>query len=83
MGQGAQTAMSQIAAEVLGVSMERMHFQEPDTGRVADSGATVASRGTIMGGGAMKIAAEKIRSIMKNVISDKLNFFFVHVSFSE
>ena len=73
MGQGAQTAMSQIAAEVLGVSMERMHFQEPDTGRVADSGATVASRGTIMGGGAMKIAAEKIRSIMKNVISDKLN----------
>lgn len=64
MGQGAQTALAQIVAEVLGVSMERIRFQEPDSGRVADSGPTVASRGTIMGGGAAKIAAENIRDIM-------------------
>ena len=64
MGQGAQTALAQIVAEVLGVSMERLRFQEPDSGRVADSGPTVASRGTIMGGGAAKIAAENIRQIM-------------------
>ncbi len=65
MGQGAQTAMSQITAEVLGVSMERIRFLQPDTGRVADSGPTVASRGTIMGGGAVKIAAENIRFILE------------------
>ena len=65
MGQGAQTAMSQITAEVLGISMERIRFLQPDTGRVADSGPTVASRGTIMGGGAVKIAAENIRFILE------------------
>ena len=65
MGQGAQTAMSQITAEVLGISMRRIRFLQPDTGRVADSGPTVASRGTIMGGGAVKIAAENIRFILE------------------
>ncbi len=64
MGQGAQTAMSQIVAEVLGLKMQRLRFLIPDTGRVADSGPTVASRGTIMGGGAAKIAAENVRALM-------------------
>ena len=73
MGQGARTVMSQIAAEVLGISLSGVHFQEPDSGRVADSGATVASRGTIMGGGAMKIAAENVRKIMENVAREKFN----------
>jgi len=70
MGQGAQTAMSQIVAEVLGIDVKRIRFLEPDTGRVADSGPTVASRGTIMGGGAAKIAAENIRKMMVNVALD-------------
>ena len=61
MGQGAQTQMSQIAAEVLGISMERIQFLNTNTSRVPDSGPTVASRGTIMGGAAAKDAAEKVR----------------------
>jgi CO/xanthine dehydrogenase Mo-binding subunit len=44
--------------------MSRIRFLQPDTNRVADSGPTVASRGTIMGGGAAKIAAENIYKIM-------------------
>jgi len=64
MGQGAQTAMAQIVAEVLGVEMQRIRFLQPDTVRVADSGPTVASRGTIMGGGAAKIAAENVKNIL-------------------
>ncbi len=71
MGQGARTAMSQIAVEVLGLPLSRIHFQEPDSGRVADSGATVASRGTTMGGGAMKIAAENVRKIMEETAREK------------
>lgn len=73
MGQGAKTAMSQIAAEVLGLPLSQINFQEPDSGRVADSGATVASRGTIMGGGAMKIAAENVRKIMEETAREKFN----------
>jgi CO/xanthine dehydrogenase Mo-binding subunit len=58
MGQGAQTQMSQIAAEVLGISLERIRFLNTNTSRVPDSGPTVASRGTIMGGSAAKKGAE-------------------------
>jgi CO/xanthine dehydrogenase Mo-binding subunit len=67
MGQGAQTQMSQIAAEVLGISMDRIQFLNTNTSRVADSGATVASRGTVMGGSAAKKAAEKVRITLLEV----------------
>jgi CO/xanthine dehydrogenase Mo-binding subunit len=64
MGQGAQTQMSQIAAEVLGISMDRIQFLNTNTSRVPDSGQTVASRGTIMGGSAAKRAAEIVRATL-------------------
>lgn len=67
MGQGAQTQMSQIAAEVLGISMDRIRFLNTNTSRVPDSGPTVASRGTIMGGSAAKKAAEIVRATMLEV----------------
>ncbi len=52
MGQGAQTALSVIVAEELGIPLSRIKFLNTDTDRVPDSGPTVASRGTIMGGNA-------------------------------
>ncbi len=61
MGQGAQTQMAQIAAGVLGIGMERIRFLNTNTSRVPDSGPTVASRGTIMGGSAARKAAEAVR----------------------
>ncbi len=64
MGQGAQTQMSQIAAEVLGISLDRIRFLNTNTSRVPDSGPTVASRGTIMGGSAAKKAAEIVRATL-------------------
>ena len=70
MGQGAQTQMSQIAAEVLGISMDRVRFLNTNTSRVPDSGPTVASRGTIMGGSAAKKAAELVRATLLEVGSD-------------
>jgi len=70
MGQGAQTQMSQITAEVIGISMDRIQFLNTNTSRVADSGATVASRGTIMGGSAAKDAAEKVRTTLLEVAAD-------------
>lgn len=70
MGQGAQTAMSQIAADVLGISMERIQFLNTNTSRVPDSGPTVASRGTIMGGSAAKKAAELVRATLLSTASE-------------
>jgi len=74
MGQGAQTQMSQIAAEVLGVTMDRIQFLNTNTSRVPDSGPTVASRGTIMGGSASKKAAEIVRAIMISAAADMTGF---------
>ena len=70
MGQGAQTQMSQIAAEVLGISMNRIRFLNTNTSRVPDSGPTVASRGTIMGGSAARNAAQIVRSTLLEVGAD-------------
>jgi CO/xanthine dehydrogenase Mo-binding subunit len=70
MGQGAQTQMSQIAAEVLGISMDRIRFLNTNTSRVPDSGPTVASRGTIMGGSAAKKAAEIVRATLLEACAD-------------
>jgi CO/xanthine dehydrogenase Mo-binding subunit len=67
MGQGAQTQMSQIVAEALGIPIGRVRFLNTDTSRVADSGPTVASRGTIMGGAAAKNAAEIVRATLLDV----------------
>ncbi len=70
MGQGAQTQMSQIAAEVLGISMDRIQFLNTNTSRVPDSGPTVASRGTIIGGSAAQRAAEIVRTTLLGAAAD-------------
>jgi CO/xanthine dehydrogenase Mo-binding subunit len=61
MGQGMRTAHAQIVAEVLGISLDRITFLTTDTSATMDGGPTVASRGTLAGGRAMMIAAEKLR----------------------
>ena len=73
MGQGAQTVMSQITAEIFGISMERIRFLNTNSSRVPDSGPTVASRTTVMGGNAAKLAAEKVVSRMKPVAAQILD----------
>ncbi|MBX2992131.1 MAG: xanthine dehydrogenase family protein, partial [Bacteroidetes bacterium] len=67
MGQGAQSSMSHIVAEVLGITLDRIQFLNTNTSRVPDSGPTVASRGTIMGGSAAKRAAEIVRATLLDV----------------
>ncbi len=61
MGQGLTTVMLQLAAESLGVPIDRVQMAPVDTSRVPDSGPTVASRGTMMSGLAVLDAAAKLR----------------------
>ncbi len=58
-GQGLKTIFSQIAAEELGCRFEDIMFMDTDTSVIPDSGATVASRSTTMGGSAVRNAAKK------------------------
>lgn len=67
-GQGLRTTFSIIAAEVLGLEVEDIYYLEQDTGLVPDSGPTVASRSTLMGGGAVKAAAELVRERLEQLL---------------
>lgn len=60
-GQGLKTTYSIIAAEVLGTTPDSICYLELNTGITPDSGPTVASRSTLIGGGAVKDAAEIIK----------------------
>ncbi|HSE16879.1 MAG TPA: xanthine dehydrogenase family protein molybdopterin-binding subunit [Pyrinomonadaceae bacterium] len=50
IGQGTNTIFSQIAAEALGLDFESIEIVQPDTGRVPNSGPTVASRTSMVVG---------------------------------
>ncbi|MFB6291630.1 MAG: xanthine dehydrogenase family protein molybdopterin-binding subunit [Candidatus Bipolaricaulia bacterium] len=67
MGQGAETVLTQIAADAIGVSVESVSLTEIDTSRVPDSGPTVASRTTTMAGNAIIDAVNKLKKRISSV----------------
>lgn len=64
-GQGAATALSQIAAESTGVSLERIKFGRPDTDITPDSGTSTASRLTYVVGRAVYEAGKALREELR------------------
>lgn len=71
-GQGSESAMLLICAEELGVDVERIRYRRPSTSNIPDSGTTVASRGTIMGGGAVTLAARELKRKIAEAFCGKL-----------
>lgn len=59
VGQGAHTALKQMAAEAVGVSVDLVEIDMSDTSTSEDSGSASASRLTYMSGNAIIGAAEK------------------------
>ncbi|MBL6966412.1 MAG: xanthine dehydrogenase family protein [Anaerolineales bacterium] len=72
-GQGSRTIFTMIAAETIGVAPERIHMLRPDTDTALESGPTVASRASMVGGNAARVAAEKIRQRLDLSAADLLN----------
>jgi CO/xanthine dehydrogenase Mo-binding subunit len=71
-GQGSRTVFTLIAAETLGVVPERIHMLRPDTDTAIESGPTVASRSTMLGGNATRVAAEKLDRLLRYAASSTL-----------
>ncbi len=67
-GQGLRTTFSIIAAEILGIHINSVCYLEMDTGKVPDSGPTVASRATLMGGSAVRNAANDIKERLSDLL---------------
>ncbi len=59
VGQGAHTVLVQMAADAVGVPMERVRLISHDTAETKTSGSASASRMTFMAGNAIRGAAEK------------------------
>jgi CO/xanthine dehydrogenase Mo-binding subunit len=57
MGQGSKTTLRKIVARSLGMPVEDVIYENPDTDRVPDSGPTVASRTVMIVGGLLQKAA--------------------------
>lgn len=72
-GQGLESAMILQLVEELGVKRERIRYRRPSTANIGDSGATVATRGTIMGSGAVVNAAKELKQQMAAILAPLLN----------
>lgn len=71
-GQGSESVMMLVLAEELGVKLERIRYRRSSTSNIPDSGTTVATRGTIMGGSAVVLAAEKFKAHLSKHLADRL-----------
>ncbi len=71
-GPGSRTVYTIIAAEELGVNMKRIIMLRPDTNTAIDSGPTVASRSTMVGGNAVRNAARNLAQTINLAASDLL-----------
>jgi len=72
-GQGLKTAFCQIAAEELGIDMKHITFLEANTLISPDSGSTVASRSTLVGGNSVLNAAMRARKALSEFLAGQYN----------
>ncbi len=71
-GQSHQTVLAQIVADELGVRLEDVHVTTGDTRRMAYAVGTFASRGAVMSGNAVALAARVVRAKALRIAADAL-----------
>ena len=72
VGQGIETSMAQIAADELGVDLARVRVVHGDTDVVPRGLGSFASRGTMLGGGAVYLAARRAASAARRIAASAL-----------
>lgn len=79
-GTGSRTVFTLIAAETLGLHPRHFHMLLPDTDTAFDSGPTVASRSTVLGGNAVRVAAMRLDNLMIRAAADLFGCLDAQVS---
>jgi len=72
IGQGSKTVHTQIVADALGVPYDTVTMDNSNTDSSAVCTGTFASRGTFIGGNAVRFAAEKTRERILDIASKEL-----------
>ncbi len=78
MGQGLQTTFPKIAAAVLGIPIEKISCDNPDTSVVPDSGPTVASRSLMVVGKLVERASLKLKAQWEEGEEVEVTVHYVH-----
>jgi putative selenate reductase molybdopterin-binding subunit len=73
IGQGSDTILAQIAAEALGVDMDKIIMHSVDTDSSVFDYGSYASSTTYISGGGVKIAAERVRKQVLDVAGDMID----------
>jgi CO/xanthine dehydrogenase Mo-binding subunit len=71
-GQGSRTVFALVAAETLGLNYDRFKVGCTDTTTSVESGPTVASRSTMLGGNATKVTSQKLLQVLNFAAADLL-----------
>ena len=71
-GQGHETTFKQVLCERLGIDSSRVRFKCGDTDEVMSGSGTFGSRSAVMGGSAVRAAAEKIVAKARKIASHLL-----------
>ncbi|WP_314176627.1 xanthine dehydrogenase family protein molybdopterin-binding subunit [Streptomyces winkii] len=66
-GQSHETTMAQIAADELGLDIERVRIHQGDTDRITYGWGTFASRSIAIGGSAVRLAAARLGEKLKTI----------------
>src|SRR3984893_1311807 len=72
IGQGSRTVHTQIVADALGVPYDWVTMDNTNTDSSAVCTGTFASRGTFIGGNAVRLAAERVRERILDIASREL-----------
>src|SRR5436305_2448690 len=72
IGQGSKTVHTQIVADALGVPYDWVTMDNTNTDSSAVCTGTFASRGTFIGGNAVRFAAERVRERVLDIASKEL-----------
>ncbi|MCU0240695.1 MAG: molybdopterin-dependent oxidoreductase, partial [Pyrinomonadaceae bacterium] len=83
MGQGVNTKILQVAADIFSLSQERVKVHTTNTLRIANTSPTAASAGADLNGHATRIACEKILERIKDVASEVLEVHAEDISFRD
>ena len=82
-GQGLYTGYARIVRLALGLDKTYVRVELPDTTLTMDSGPTVASRGTAMGGKAVLLAAQKLKERLAGTAAELLSCPVIEILFED
>jgi len=83
MGQGLNTKMAQVAADGLGISVEKIRVTATDTQKVPTASATAASSGADINGAAINNACQQMRARLSVVAANMMGAKPEQIKFSQ